>query len=170
MADTREARERSERAREARERGGNTGAEREPPLGYLSRAARAVRRSYPPVSSRSLIPSSFVATAAAASSLQRPTDPHTPFPRWHTARLHPTAIRPRVREPHCDDQEGLVTSIPVFLFLRSPPLPPIRILLHHPQPSSRVASFSLPSSSSTWFYSACNPLSLVYVASFFFLV
>lgn len=58
---------------------------------------RAVRRSYPPVSSLPRCGASLTPSLILCCLLALPTsptsDPHTPFHRWRTASLHPTAIR-----------------------------------------------------------------------------
>lgn len=91
---------------------------------------RAVRRSYPPVSSLPRCGASLTPSLILCCLLALPTsptsDPHTPFHRWRTASLHPTAIRSSespLRRPGGTRYER--PSVPL------------------PQPSGHVASCSL---------------------------
>lgn len=125
-----------ERRREKERRDGN----RAGAAARLFITRRAVRRSYPPPRS--------LATARVPHSLARPlppspprstdSDPHTPFHRWR-AYIPRRSGRPRA---HCDDQEGLVTSVPVSLFLQRPSVPPSTSL--NPRATSRRSLYFLP--------------------------
>lgn len=114
-----------------RRRKRETGTEREPPLGYLSRAARFADRIRP-VSSRSRI----LATASL-----HPTDRSShPFPSL--AHGEPSSHGdPVVREPHCDEGPGETRyerpSVPL------PPEYPPHTLFVNPRAVSRRSLYLL---------------------------
>lgn len=95
------------------------GTEREPPLGYLSRAARFADRIHPSPRSLAVARPSLPRSSSAASSLYRLHRRATLIPLSiagaRRAYIPRRSGRPRA---HCDDQEGLVTSVlvcPPFL-------------------------------------------------------